>query len=224
VSWLNTADYTALQLGLCGVGCLGWLVAYAIVLREIHRHGFVEIPAAAVVADLAWEFVWGFVLADVLAAELGLAFVWGYRIGCLMDVVIFAALLRNGQRQLVTPALAPLLRPGLWFGLTAWTLCLVWFYREGHDNDYGAISGYVLNAQLSALYIPLFLARGSGEHFSRAVAWWKFLGTAVLSVFNVTVPALRESPFYLTLAAVTFVLDATYVWLHHRGLRAPSTP
>ena len=217
MSWFNTTDYSVLQLVLCGVWCAGWVVSYGIVIQAIRRHGFVEIPAAAVVADLAWEFVWGFVLADVLGHELGRAFVWGYRFGCLLDVFIFVTLLRNGHRQLTTSALRPLFRPGLLFGLAAWTLCLLWFFREGYDNNYGAVSGYVLNVQLSALYIPLYLARRRDERFSPTVAWLKFLGTGVLSVFNVTVPKLRESPFFLTLAGATFILDATYVWLHHRG-------
>ena len=65
-AWFNTADYSVPLLVLFGVGCVGWVVAYVAIVRNALRNRFLEIPAGAVVANIAWEFVWGFLYPNEL--------------------------------------------------------------------------------------------------------------------------------------------------------------
>jgi hypothetical protein len=217
--WFNTADYSPALLVLFAVGCLGWVVSYVGVLKTVRRYQFVEIPAGAVVANVAWEFVWGF----LYTSDMGMFFAWGYRLWFFLDVFIVFELFRHGWKQLDSTLLLPLFRPGAAFGILAWAVGLYYFVGEGYDTGYGAISGYILNVMMSALYIVLIAKHADDiQYFSGLVAWSKMLGTALLSVFNF----IHRPDDYLlmTLYTVTFILDVLYIYVYYalrqRGPRA----
>jgi hypothetical protein len=207
--WLNTTDYTPFQLTLFAAGCLGWVIAYIDVSRMLRRRQFVEIPAGAVVANIAWEFVWGF----VYGSDMGRLFTWGYALWALQDVYITVALFRYGHKQVSAPALKRAFKPAAAFGIVAWTAAIYFFVGDGYDTGYGAISGYILNVMMSALYIGLVL-RHDPRGFSALVAWSKMIGTALLSVFNAMVRP--EDSFLMSLCAVTFLLDVAYIVAFHK--------
>src|SRR3954447_12462050 len=94
--WLNTAKYSGPMLLLYGVGCFGWVVAYVGTLHKIRSRAYVEIPAAAVVANVAWEFVWGFFNQP----DVGRLFSWGYRLWFFLDVFITYNLFKYGPKQI----------------------------------------------------------------------------------------------------------------------------
>ena len=50
------------------------------------------------------------------------------------------------------------------------------FVGEGYDTGYGAISGYILNTMMSALYVVIILRHGHLYDFSLVVAWSKMTG------------------------------------------------
>ena len=56
--WINTAKYTTPEIVFFSLGGFFWVVCYAAVLGAIRKHRVVEIPAAAVVANMAWETTW----------------------------------------------------------------------------------------------------------------------------------------------------------------------
>ena len=95
VVWLNTAKYSGPMLLLFGVGCFFWVVAYVGTLLTIRSRRYVEIPAAAVVANIAWEFVWGF----VFQTDMGMLFQWGYRIWFFLDVFITWSLFKMARSR-----------------------------------------------------------------------------------------------------------------------------
>lgn len=213
-AWFNTQDFSAPLLILFGVGCFGWVVAYFAIIRNVFRNHFLEIPAAAVVANIAWEFVWGFLYPN----ELGRAFSLGYQIWFFFDLVIVYALFRWGWKQVDDiPDLVRLFRPACVFGILAWGVVIFFMVAEGYDTGYGAISGYVLNAMMSALYVVLILRHHDVADFSLLVAWSKMLGTALLTVFNFIVQ--WDNPFLLALCTVTLILDLVYIGVFYR-LRA----
>jgi hypothetical protein len=53
--WLNTCNYTALQLGLVLVGTIFWNIAYYIIIRDGFKYQFVEMPFLAGASNL-WIF------------------------------------------------------------------------------------------------------------------------------------------------------------------------
>ena len=151
VVWLNTAKYSGPMLLLFGVGCFFWVVAYVGTLLTIRSRRYVEIPAAAVVANIAWEFVWGF----VFQTDMGMLFQWGYRIWFFLDVFITWSLFRYGPQQIVNATLRRWFAPAAAFGIAAWTAMLYFFVKQNFDLPYGGTSGYILNVMMSALYIIL---------------------------------------------------------------------
>ena len=211
--WLNTVDFTPLQLGLFAVGCLGWVVAYVQVIVMLHRRKFVEIPAGAVAANIAWEFVWGF----LYGSNMGRLFTWGYALWCLQDVYITWNVFKYGAKQVSNPHLRSWFKPALAFGIVAWGVGIYCFVGDGNDTGYGAISGYILNVMMSALYIQLLLQHDVDD-FSELVAWSKMLGTALLSVFNVMVKG--DDLFLMSLCAITLLLDIAYIALYYQRRKA----
>lgn len=203
--WLNTTDFTPTELMLFGIGCFGWVVSYVAILFRVQRNRFLEIPAGAVVANIAWEFLWGF----VYTTSMGMLFAWGYRIWFFLDIFIVYMLFKYGWKQADTPAIAHFFRPASAFGIVCWLVALYYFIGEGYDTSYGAISGYILNMMMSALYIVLIAKADNPQFFSDIVAWSKMLGTAVLSLFNFMVRP--DDHLLMTLCAATFLLDVIYV-------------
>lgn len=206
-AWLNLEKYTAGQILLFGVGCFGWVIFYADVVRNIVRRKFLEIPAASVMTNIAWEFNWGFVFAP----DMGLLFVWGYRLWFFLDLFIVYGLFKYGDKQVLNPILKRYLRPAAVFGILFWVAAIYFFVAQGYDTSLGLVSGYILNVILAALYILLFLRHPSGGEFSYPVAWSKGLGTALASVFCFIVHG--DKAFLLALCVICFILDATYVAL-----------
>jgi hypothetical protein len=207
--WVNTSQYTTWQLWMFGIGCALWAVDYVGVLIGLKREKFLEIPAAAVVANVAWEFVWGFFFVN----SLGMLFTWGYRAWFFLDCFIVYHLMKVGAKQVRTPELKKYWVPVCAFGILAWALAIYFWVKMGYDTGVGATSGYVLNVLMSFLYITLLLNQPI-QYFSTMVAWSKMLGTGILTVWNTTLPEIN--PFVITLGVVTFVLDMTYIVLVHR--------
>ncbi|HKZ30719.1 MAG TPA: hypothetical protein VJ648_00015 [Vicinamibacteria bacterium] len=207
--WFNTSQYPVPLLILFGVGCFGWVVAYVAIVKSALRNQFLEIPAGAVVANIAWEFVWGFLYPN----ELGRFFSWGYRVWFFFDLGIVYMLFRFGDRQMGLPELKAIFRPACVFGIVAWAVGIYFFVGEGYDTGYGAISGYILNTMMSALYLVIILRHGHLYDFSLVVAWSKMLGTALLTVFNFIVQP--HNPYLLLLCLLTLALDLVYIGLFY---------
>ena len=207
--WFNTDFCSAPLLVLFGVGCLGWVVAYVAIVRNAVRNRFLEIPAGAVVANIAWEFVWGFLFPN----ELGRFFSWGYRAWFFFDLAIVWCLFKWGAKQADTPELAAVFRPACAFGIAAWAVGVYFFVQGGYDTGYGAVSGYILNTMMSALYCVIILRHGRLYDFSLLVAWSKMLGTALLTVFNFVVKP--DYHYLLSLCLATLVLDLVYIALFY---------
>lgn len=215
-AWINTVDYTTLELILFALGCIGWVVAYVGVALMLRKRKFVEIPAGAVAANIAWEFVWGF----LHGSDMGRLFTLGYALWCIQDVYITYAVFKYGHKQIDNPRLAAVFKPAFAFGIVAWGVLIYFYVYGGYDTGYGAMSGYILNVMMSALYINLILKHDPND-FSELVAWSKMLGTALLSVFNMMVRG--DDGFLMTLCAFTFLFDVAYIVLFYQRRRAVAT-
>jgi hypothetical protein len=228
--WFNTVKYTVLQLVIFGVGGLLWVVAYVAVLINVRKNKFVQIPAAAVVANISWEWLWGFFFMP----DLGMAIVWGYRAWAILDVFIVIWLFRYGAKQLLTTTGKQYLPYAIVFGLASWFTSLWFFIAEGYDMSMGATSAYIINVMMSAVYIVLIVKHPEIRRFSFTVAWTKGLGTALISVFMFIAPMTRygapdvpaDRTFLLVLCVITFILDVIFVagfWMRIRSVE-PATP
>ena len=158
------SQYPVPLLVLFGVGCFGWVVAYVAIVKNALSNRFLEIPAGAVVANIAWEFVWGFLYPN----ELGRFFSWGYRAWFFFDLAIVYLLFRWGDQPDGLRELEAIFTPACVFGIAAWAVGIYFFVGEGYDTGYGAISGYILNTMMSALYVVIILRHGELYEFSLA--------------------------------------------------------
>lgn len=204
--WLNTAQYPLPLLLLFAVGCFGWVVAYIEVSRQYQRIQFIEIPWFAVTANIAWEFVWGW----IVGSDMGKVLTIGYALWCVQDVYITYNLFKVGRKQLVAQDLGPWFTRIMLFSIASWGVMIYFFISGGYDTGYGAISGYILNVMMSALYVEA-IVRSDPANYSTIVAWSKMLGTALLSVFNAIVRP--DDHFLMSLCLITFLLDVVYIIL-----------
>jgi hypothetical protein len=176
---INTAKYSALQIALFSVGGAFCVVCYAAVLRGIAKHHVVEIPAAAVASNMAWEITW----ALLYRTDLGVVFVWGYRTWLLLDVFIFGYLFLHGEQHVRNPVLRRYFRPGLVAGTACWVGLFYFFVQQGYDTSTGLVTGYVATMIMSALYLVMELVNLKQGQVSTLAAWMRLLSNGLVSVF-----------------------------------------
>jgi len=203
---VNTHDYSIAQLILFGVAALYWVWVYIVVIVDIFKNKFVGIPVLAVCSNIAWEFLWSF----KYYTNMGSLFEWGYRIWFLLDVFIFISVIKLGKKQFSDPRLQKNFIPIILFTFLCW-LAAIFTFTNQYTDPIGAISAYMVNAHMSALYILLILKFPAENSLSVSTAWHKMLGTALTSVFCFW--AFPTSYFMLTMAVITFVLDITYIYV-----------
>lgn len=203
-------DYTLVDIVLQVVGLSFWAVAYAALIWSIRKHKFVEMPAFACCANVAWEFLWGF----IFPTDFHYIFTVLCVIGCLLDLYIFHNLLKYGIKQQSIASL-PIIKEHFksicWFMVIAWLVVLFFLYQEGLDTPIGAHSGYILNMQISILYIIMFLKHPTAAVFSKIVAWSKMLGTGLITISMFTIyPGDHTAQ---TAGIIVLILDCTYIRL-----------
>ncbi len=82
--FLGLTDYTRIEVIILVIGFLCWVILYAIVLRNIKKYRFVEIPFLVVCANIAWELYWGFLSNQAMSWII----VLGCKIWFFMDCLI----------------------------------------------------------------------------------------------------------------------------------------
>jgi hypothetical protein len=221
-TWVNTRDYSVLELTVFGLGCLLWVVVYIITLHNIRRNRFVDIPLAAVCGNIVWEFLWSW----VFQTDMGALFQWGYRIWFFLDCLIVVGAFRYGYKQITLPALRGHAAALFGFGILAWAP-LLYYYINLYDapiSHNGVYSGYILNLPMSALFIPLYMRlrdQPEGQLFFRVSAWAKGVGTAFISAFCFL---HYHDGFLLTLCVLTAVFDVAYLLLLAADRRPAAVP
>ncbi|MFL5754110.1 MAG: hypothetical protein ACJ76F_11930 [Bacteroidia bacterium] len=208
----NLIDYTIADHVFFATGCLLWVFTYVIVIRNIVKMKFVEIPIVAVCANFAWEFLWSF----VFRTDMGELYIWGYRIWFFLDCFIVFGLFRYGVKQVSLPLIAKYYSLITAACIAAWGVML-YYYIKIYDEPFthmGANSGYILNVMMSALFITLFLRMKQPQSFSLLSAWFKGVGTILITIFCFL---HFKDGFLLSMCIVTGILDIIYISMLHRN-------
>ena len=206
-SIINLTDYTLSQHVLFALGCLLWVFTYIIIIRTIRKNKFIEIPLIAVTANFAWEFLWSF----VFITNMGLLYVWGYRLWFFLDCFIVFGLFKYGYKQIGIESLQKYSKLIIAIAIVFWTYIL-YYYIKIYDeplSHMGAYSGYILNVMMSAMYIPVLFRLGKTQPFSKWAAWFKGVGTLLISIFCYL---KFDDGFLLSLCIVTAILDIAYIY------------
>lgn len=215
-SFLNTVEYTPLELTLFAGGCLLWVVAYAILVRNGLRYKFIEMPPIAAASNFAWEFLW----STAFETDMGLALVWTYRAWIIFDLGIFTLVILYGHKLVQTEAFHAHFKPLIVLVMLAFGVLYYLFTAEGYDTSIGAHSAYIAQLFISTYYIVVIFQRRDLRHFSAAIAWLRSVGTGMNTVFM-----LIHYPTHHWLHAMGLIalgLDAFYILTFYRR-RAAAT-
>ena len=204
---INFDEYSSLGLFFNGVGCLFWVVAYAILVLEIRKKKFVEMPAYVAGANIGWEFVWSFIYHP----NTGLLFSLSYQAAFLLDCFIFYSVLRYGTKQ---PMNSETKKHFVLFSLinfAFWILFSYTYMNEGYDTMIGANSGYIINVILSMQCVFLLFQTKDTAKFSMLLAWSRMLGTGLITIsMFIFYP---ENQFVQLLGVSCFVLDSVFIYI-----------
>jgi hypothetical protein len=201
---INFDEYSSLGLFFNGVGCLFWVVAYAILVLEIRKKKFVEMPAYVAGANIGWEFVWSFIYHP----NTGLLFSLSYQAAFLLDCFIFYSVLRYGTKQPMNSETKKLFSL---INFAFWILFSYTYMNEGYDTMIGANSGYIINVILSMQCVFLLFQTKDTAKFSMLLAWSRMLGTGLITIsMFIFYP---ENQFVQLLGVSCFVLDNVFIYI-----------
>lgn len=202
--FLDTSEYSAWELFWYIGGFLVWTPTYVVIIWRAYRQRVVEIPILAALANVTWEFVWGFLVEVPMGWGLQVV----YQLAFVIDCVILLAVFRYGWKQtdlLVVRRWWPAIVLAL---IAAFVVFYVTFERQGYDLPLGSNSAYLDNVMMSGLYLWFGLTRDP-RSLSTVAAWGKGVGTGMVTVFVFL--RYPDNHFVQALGIVVAVLDLTYL-------------
>jgi len=202
----NNPDFTNTQIILYFLGAFGWWASYLLVIRKIVKEKWVEFPAFVIAANVAWEFLWGFVF-DLHFGGIMLQYVW--RGGFLLDAFMLYAVYKYGKSQYKTEFIRKNYNLLVTGSLIAFFALIYFYVDHGYDLAMGFNSGMILNIMHSIGCILMFY-----DHPKRKFSTWigitRFLGTNVF-LFGYLLLYREPQYFTITMLIITFIVDLYYI-------------
>ncbi|MDH5544142.1 MAG: hypothetical protein OEZ43_01040 [Gammaproteobacteria bacterium] len=207
---INCVPYTKLQMVLFAGGCLMWVVAYVIMIKNARKFRFIEMAAFAGVSNFAWEALWSWWYTP----DTGQFMVWTYRAWFFLDVYIVYLLFKYGHKQIQNEYLRKYY--SLWCpaALVACMVVYYYFIKQGYDMPIGANTAYICQIILSVLCPLVLLNAKTLDGISFHFAWLRTFGTAANTVFMFL--HYPDNHFVHTLGVISFVLDMGYLYLYKK--------
>ena len=176
----NLTDYTPVEMALFAGGCWLWVLAYAILIRNLRKYKFVEMPTIAGAGNFAWEFAFSWIGPFT---NMGFLCLTAYRAWFFLDIYIWYNLAKYSPYDTTVQ----LFRRHKWaYALIITILWLVAFQTfRWSDLEWiiGARTAYFLNGVIALQYFVNYLRLGPKYPFSINIAWMKGLGTGANTVF-----------------------------------------
>lgn len=205
--FINSTAYSDAELFWYFGGFLAWTPAYVAVLVIGLRQRRLEIPVLAATGNITWEALWGFAYGGDL--DMG----WGLQVIYIGAFVLDAGILYFAFRYGKAQSMAPLIRR--WWGLlvcgllAGWCALIAGLEASGRDLPLGSVSAYLVNLAVSGVYLWSALTLADTRHLSWTVAWSKFIGTAMVTVFVFL--RYPDDQFTIALAVVVGIIDVVYI-------------
>lgn len=207
---INFDKFCTTGLIFNGVGCLFWVIAYAVLLKNIIKKKFVEMPAYVAGANIGWEFVWSFIYHP----DSGWLYALSYMACFFMDVFIFISIIRYGSKQPMAEEFKKHFTAFALINFGFWILFTYFFISENYDTSIGANSGYIINVILSLQCLAMLFQVKDTANFSMVLAWTKMLGTGLISVSMFYF--YPENHFVQLLGVSCLVIDNTYIYVLYK--------
>ncbi|HZN14559.1 MAG TPA: hypothetical protein VFB78_09855 [Acidimicrobiales bacterium] len=211
--FLDTRHYSRAEVFWYVGGFLAWVPAYTAILVIAVKQKRLEIPVLAATGNVTWEFVWGF----LFHVDMGWGLQWIYRGAFIMDLPILIFVYVYGAKQTNVPLVRRwfvLINTGI---VAGWVAFHVTMKNSGYDLPLGSVSAYAVNVVESAAYLWFGLTLANPRDLSMTVAWSKFIGTGMVTVFIFMV--FYGNPFVRCLAVIVTVLDISYTVVLHNRIR-----
>lgn len=201
-----------LYYGLTLTSGISWTLVYLVIIYRGFRDKTYGMPFFALALNLAWEFLYSFVLGGSLSLQLVINILW-----FIFDLIILYTYFRYGRKEF------PESVDQKWF--VPWSLLAI---VVGMVTQYAAAlefpglpgsmySAFTINLVMSILFIGMLVRREGAEGQSMAVAVFKWLGTAAPTIlFYLT----TGSVLVLALGVLTFVFDLIYIGMLYQKLRS----
>ena len=209
IVWINWQEYSGLEFFFYGVGCLLWVVAYAIYIRNIIKMKYVEMPVFAGCCDVAWEFVWSFLAWN----NMGMLFQAANYVWFFLDAgfIFTYGVLMFGAKQLTVPQLQP---RSVFVPMCLGIACMAgvgtyFLHSQGLDNEVGGRAAYLIQLSISFLYLPLMLRQPDLRYFSFTANWTRALGSAMVVVFFFL--HYPSDYFLLSIGTASAIVDSVFL-------------
>lgn len=216
-AFLNLTDYTGVEMFLFAGGCLLWVVAYGLLIRNGLRYKIIEMPPIAAASNFAWEALW----STAFETDMGHLLIWTYRAWIVFDVAIFSMVILYGAKLVTTPALRRHFVPAIIGAMLSFGVLYYFFTAQGHDTPIGANSAYIAQLFISVYYVLLVLQREDFTGFSLTFAYLRTIGTGMNTVFMLV--HYPSNHFLHAMGLIALVLDIFYIAAFTRK-RRPQYP
>ena len=175
----NCVPYTTMELILFAGGCLLWVVAYGLLIRNMKKDRFCEMAPIAGCSNFAWEFLWAF----FFFTDMGWFLRWTYRAWFFLDIFIFWQLLRIGGKAVEAGFLKRHFKAACITAACAFGIMYYFFTKEGHDTLIGANSAYIAQMFISVYCLLMLMKAPTLAGFSWNIGWMRSVGTGMNTVF-----------------------------------------
>jgi hypothetical protein len=202
---LNLTDYTNIEMLLFAGGCLLWVVAYGILIRNGIRYKLIEMPPIAAASNFAWEALW----STAFETDMGVFLIWTYRAWIIFDLAIFTMVIMYGAKLVTTPALRRSFSPAIIGAMLSFGVLYYFFTSLGHDTPIGANSAYIAQLFISVYYVLLVLQRDDFTGFSLTFAYLRTIGTGMNTVFMLL--HYPSNHFLHAMGIIALLLDIFYI-------------
>lgn len=196
------------------LGCVLWLGAYLLIIRQCFRDKTYGLPMVAICLNFAWEFLASWVLPNPVP-------LWHFfdRAWFFGDLFIVYQLWRYGPELQRIPEVRRYFRPLVVVTTLAGGVGLYTFALQYRDL-LGLVGAFGINLLMSVAFVFFYFERRhqGGRGLSVGAAWLKMLGTLCTSiechsVIGMGEPWLPSLSFLTFLCVSIFAVDALYVYL-----------
>jgi hypothetical protein len=161
-----------------GTGCaISWLITYVLIIARTILDKTSAIPLLAVVANIVWEFIYGFILEPGSDYMHLLSILW-----FLVDLVIMFLVVKYSRDTILTYLDKEISYLWFVFFLVISSFGLIYFSFINLSDPAGEYTGFGVNLLMTYLFIDKYFRQKTLGGQSLYVAIFKFLGTLLAFV------------------------------------------
>ncbi|MBN1813997.1 MAG: hypothetical protein JXA14_19325 [Anaerolineae bacterium] len=190
---------------------VSWTIVYLAIINRSFKDKTCGMPFFALALNLAWEFIFSFVLGGGLSLQVIINVTWFF-----FDVVILYAYLRYGRQEFPTTVDQKWFIPWTWLAIAVGVVTQYFAALEFPGLFGPTYPAFVINLVMSILFIGMLVRRDGVEGQSMGIAIFKWLGTAAPTIlFYVN----TGSNLVLVLGICVFLFDLIYAVMLYQKSR-----